>query len=117
MKAHMIATLKRMFPVFGRAEIDYFWRGFVCLSRDLVPYVGALDDNRSVWTSIAYHGNGVAMASHCGRALAHLITGQPDRANLPAIVTRRLAPFPAASLRPFYLKGAYLWFGAKDEWL
>ena len=117
MKAHMIATLKRMFPVFGRAEIDYFWRGFVCLSRDLVPYVGALDEQRSVWTSIAYHGNGVAMASHCGRALAHLIAGKPDRANLPEVVTRRLAPFPAASLRPLYLKGAYLWFGAKDEWL
>jgi hypothetical protein len=57
------------------------------------------------------------MASYCGRALAHLIAGEPGRANLPAVVTRRLAPFPAASLRPLYLKGAYLWFGAKDEWL
>jgi len=117
MKAHMTATLRRMFPVFGRAEIDYFWRGFVCLARDLVPYVGALDDKNSVWTSIAYHGNGVAMASYCGRALAHLIAGKPERAALPSVLTRRLAAFPAASLRPLYLKGAYLWYGAQDEWM
>ena len=32
MKAHMIATLRDMFPVFGAAEITHFWRGFVCLS-------------------------------------------------------------------------------------
>ena len=115
MKQHMIATLKEMFPVFGEAEIDYFWRGFVCLARDLVPYVGALDDHRSVWTSIAYHGNGVAMASYSVTALADLVAGRPERANLPSMLTRRLARFPLAFLRPLYLKGVYLWFDYEDS--
>ncbi len=114
MRRHMIATLRRMFPVFGQAEITHFWRGFVCLSYDLVPYAGALDQRKSVWTSIAYHGNGVAMASHCGRAVARMMM-KPDTHELPTVLTRRLAKFPLPFLRPAYLKGAYMWFHYQDE--
>ena len=115
MKQHMITTLREMFPVFGAAEITHFWRGFVCLSFDLVPYVGPLNAQKTVWTAIAYHGNGVAMASHSGTALADLIAGYDKRANLPSVLTRRLARFPVAALRPLYLKGAYLWFNYEDS--
>lgn len=115
MQRHMTETLRRMFPVFGTAEITHFWRGFVCLAYDLVPYVGPLDDRRSVWTAIAYHGNGVAMATYSGSALADLMSGKPERAKLPSVVTRRLARFPFAGLRPLYMKGAYLWFNYQDS--
>ncbi|QIG47555.1 FAD-binding oxidoreductase [Nordella sp. HKS 07] len=114
MQHHMTATLRRMFPVFGAADITHFWRGFVCLAYDLVPYVGPLDTEKTVWTAIAYHGNGVAMATYSGMALADLIAGDPKRANLPSVLTRRLARFPLAGLRPLYLKGAYLWFNYQD---
>jgi glycine/D-amino acid oxidase-like deaminating enzyme len=113
MKAHMIRTLQDLFPVFGRAEITHFWRGFVCLAYDLVPHVGALDEQKSVWTAIAYHGNGVAMASLCGREVARTAMGRPRR-SLPSVITTRLARFPLAFLRPLYLKGAYLWFRYED---
>ena len=115
MRRHMTATLNKMFPVFARAEITHFWRGFVCLAYDLVPYVGALDETETVWTALAYHGNGVAMASYSGRGLAHLIAGEPERAALPKILTHRLARFPLPALRPLYLKGAYAWFNYKDN--
>lgn len=115
MQAHMENTLRRMFPVFGEAQITHFWRGFVCLSYDLVPYVGPLNEAKSVWTALAYHGNGVAMASYSGTALADLIGGRPERANLPSVLTRRLARFPLSALRPLYLKGAYLWFNYEDN--
>ena len=111
----MIATLRQMFPVFGEAEITHFWRGFVCLAYDLVPYVGPLNEARTAWTAIAYHGNGVAMASYSGSALADLIAGNSKRANLPQVLTRRLARFPLPALRPLYLKGAYLWFNYEDN--
>jgi glycine/D-amino acid oxidase-like deaminating enzyme len=114
MKAHMIATLREMFPVFGAAEITHFWRGFVCLAYDLVPYVGPLDDKKTVWTAIAYHGNGVAMASYSGAALADRVAGNEKRTPLPSVLTRRLARFPLPSLRPLYLKSAYLWFNYED---
>ena len=115
MQQHMVTTLKEMFPVFGRADITHFWRGFVCLSYDLVPYVGALDEKRTVWTALAYHGNGVAMASYSGSALADLISGKSERPQLPSILTRRLARFPLPFLRPLYLKGAYVWFNYEDR--
>ena len=115
MQAHMIRTLREMFPVFGQAEITHFWRGFVCLSYDLVPYVGPLNAAKTAWTAIAYHGNGVAMASYSGSALADLIGGDGKRTKLPSVLTRRLARFPFAALRPLYLKGAYLWFNYQDS--
>lgn len=115
MKQHMIATLNEMFPIFGKADITHFWRGFVCLSYDLVPYVGPLDARKSVWTALAYHGNGVAMASYSGTALADMIAGKPEHLNLPSVLTRRLARFPLPFLRSLYLKGAYLWFGYQDR--
>lgn len=115
MKTHMIKTLQNMFPVFGRAEITHFWRGFVCLAHDLVPYVGPLDQRKSVWTAIAYHGNGVAMASFCGRAVARALQKGTTAPDLPSVLTRRLAKFPLPFLRPLYLKGAYLWFHHQDE--
>jgi hypothetical protein len=112
MKAHMTASLRTMFPVFGRVEISHFWRGLVCLAYDLVPYVGALDDRKSVWTALPI----TAMVSP-GKVRrsrgAHVM--KPDSVELPPVLTRRLARFPLAFLRPYYLKGAYLWFHYQDE--
>ena len=104
-----------LFPAWQTVDITHYWRGFVCLSYDLVPYVGALDENRSVWTAIAYHGNGVAMGSWSGRAVARLLTNKTAREQLPAVITRRLAKFPLPAFRPLYLKGAYLWYGWEDS--
>ncbi len=113
-RTHITAAFHRLFPAWRNVDITHYWRGFVCLSYDKVPYVGALDDGKSVWTSIAYHGNGVAMASHCGRAVARMMLGKAGKNELPAILTRRLAKFPVPAFRTLYLKGAYLWFGWKD---
>ena len=108
-------TLYHLFPAWDDVEITHFWRGFVCLAYDLVPYVGALDERKSVWTSLAYHGNGVAMASWCGRAAARMMLDDKTRETVPAVITRRLAKFPLPAFRPLYLKGAYLWFGWQDS--
>ena len=115
LREKLTATLHDLFPAWRNAEITHFWRGFVCLAYDLVPYVGALDEKKTVWTSIAYHGNGVAMASWCGRALARLLAGKMAPEDLPSILTRRLAEFPLPTLRAFYLKGAYLWYNWRDS--
>lgn len=115
MRHSLTAAFHDLFPAWRDVEITHFWRGFVCLAYDLVPYVGALDDKKSVWTAIAYHGNGVAMASWCGRALARLVAGKSGPEVLPGVLIRRLARFPFPALRPLYLKGAYLWYGWQDS--
>jgi glycine/D-amino acid oxidase-like deaminating enzyme len=114
-RVYMTDTFHRMFPAWKEAEITHFWRGFVCLAHDLVPYVGALDDKKSVWTAMAYHGNGVAMGSWSGRAVARMMLDEKAKAGMPAVVTRRLARYPLSAFRPLYLKGAYLWFGWQDS--
>ncbi len=112
---HITQTFRRMFPRWANVEITHFWRGLVCLSYDFVPYIGPLDDNKTVWTSIAYHGSGVAMASYSGRAAARLMTNKAAPDEIPSIITRRLAKFPLPMFRPSYLKGAYMWYGYKDK--
>jgi glycine/D-amino acid oxidase-like deaminating enzyme len=108
-------AFRALFPAWREVEITHYWRGFVCLSYDLVPYVGALDERKTVWTAIAYHGNGVAMGSWCGRAVARLITGKTARGEISPVLTRRLSRFPLPAFRPLYLKGAYVWYGWQDS--
>jgi glycine/D-amino acid oxidase-like deaminating enzyme len=114
-RKQITATFHSLFPAWSQVEITHFWRGFVCLSYDLVPYVGPLNDSKTVWTSLAYHGNGVAMGSWCGSTVARLMTGKASEKEVPAVLTRRLAKFPLPMFRPLYLKGAYLWFGWQDS--
>ncbi|MCB1432450.1 MAG: FAD-binding oxidoreductase [Alphaproteobacteria bacterium] len=108
------SAFRKLFPVWKDVELTHYWRGFVCLTYDRVPYVGPLDERRSVWTALAYHGNGVAMGSWCGRAVARLMTDKAAREEVPSVLTRRLAHFPLPAFRPLYLKGAYLWYGWQD---
>lgn len=114
-RQNLTATFQRLFPAWSNAEITHFWRGFVGLAYDGVPYVGPLDDAKTVWTALAYHGNGVAMASWSGRAVARQMIGTASPEKLPAVLTRRLAKFPMPIFRPLYLKGAYVWLGWQDR--
>jgi glycine/D-amino acid oxidase-like deaminating enzyme len=114
-RQQLTATFHRYFPAWSGVGITHFWRGFVCLTYDRVPYIGALDDRKSVWTSLAYHGNGVAMGSWSGRAVARMMLGKVSEKEVPAVLTRRLAKFPLPMFRPLYLKGAYVWFGWQDS--
>ncbi len=113
-RQQLLATFRNYFPAWRGVEITHFWRGHVCLTYDRVPYIGALDDGKTVWTALAYHGNGVAMGSWSGRAVARLMTGKASQNEVPAVLTRRLAKFPLPMFRPLYLKGAYVWFGWQD---
>lgn len=114
-RPQLVSAFRSLFPEWRSVEATHYWRGFVCLTYDLVPYIGPLDDRQTVWTAIAYHGNGVAMGSWGGRAVARLLTGKTAREQLPGVLTRRLARFPLPAFRPLYLKGAYVWYGRLDS--
>ncbi|WP_421696387.1 NAD(P)/FAD-dependent oxidoreductase [Aestuariivirga sp.] len=110
----MTRRFNELFPAWAKVEVTHYWRGFVCLAYDLVPFVGALDEKKTVWTAIAYHGNGVAMGSWSGRAVARLLLTKTARDELSPVLTRRLSRFPLPAFRPLYLKGAYVWYGWQD---
>jgi glycine/D-amino acid oxidase-like deaminating enzyme len=111
----LLKAFAELFPAWAQVEITHYWRGFVCLSHDLVPYIGPLDEKKTVWTAIAYHGNGVAMGSWSGRAVARMLTKRTAREELSPVLTRRLSRFPLPAFRPLYLKGAYVWYGWEDS--
>ncbi len=114
-RAHLTNTFHQLFPAWRNVGITHFWRGHVCLAYDLVPYVGPLGESKTVWTALAYHGNGVAMGTWSGRAVARLMTNKATHDEVPPVITRRLAKFPLPMFRPQYLKGAYVWYGWKDS--
>ncbi|MEM7221981.1 MAG: FAD-binding oxidoreductase [Pseudomonadota bacterium] len=111
MRAWMVRRLGEVFPHWRDVEITHFWRGLVCLTRDLTPAVGLLPDDPSVAYGFGYHANGVNTAPWTGRALARLVAGnQRDQNALPRVVTGLPPRFPFAALRPWYLGAAFAYY-------
>ena len=89
----------------------------VCLAKDVIPHVGKWDPEPGNLFSLAYHGNGVAMASWAGRAIATVIAGSPgdrgdERPNFDAPPAAALSLPDAAVL---YLRGAYISYGIATD--
>lgn len=115
-KKELRQSFERMFPAWRNAETTHFWRGLVCLTYRFVPYAGPLDDEKRIWTSIAYHGSGVALASQSGARLADWIAGRSGaQEEIPAAMRAGLPRFPFPALRLLYLRSAYGIYRLKDE--
>lgn len=103
-----------MFPSLAGVESEYFWRGWVCLARDLNPHVGQAEDG-SVHYALGYGGTGIALATYCGWLLASRLGGRPEEAG--PLLSRPLPRFPLPALRRIYQRAAYAYYGVQDEWL
>lgn len=107
MKKRIRRDFDRFFPAWQGVETTHFWSGLACLSRDLTSFTGPLPELENAWASLAYHGNGVAMGSHCGRLVGRMIAGSISPASLPPAMRAQLRRFPFAPLRRTYLRAAY----------
>ncbi|WP_170479306.1 NAD(P)/FAD-dependent oxidoreductase [Ruegeria arenilitoris] len=101
-----------MFPAWSQVEVTNIWSGFVCLARDLLPFVGAVPDQPGCFAGFAYHGNGVAMGSYCGQALARLAMQQPAEIPLPISTPPRR--FPLGRWRRALMPPAYALMALAD---
>jgi len=100
------ADFRAMFPAWAEeVDVTHIWSGMVCLTRGLMPFVGAVPDQSGLFAGFAYHGNGVAMGSYCGRALARLALGQDS--GLPEAMTHPPERFPLGHLRRALMAPAY----------
>ena len=102
-----------MFPMWADVETPYFWSGLACLSRNLTPYAGPLNDMENAYTAMAYHGNGVAMASYSGMLVAGLLAGKSPK--IPAVMQSPMRRYPLPRWRRTFLRPAYEWYGFKDR--
>lgn len=112
-KPMLIDDFWRMFPAWREVEITHFWYGLLCLASDRMPHAGHLPGRNNAFFALAYHGNGVAMGSWMGRAVANLISG--TSIELPAATRRPPPDILLPALRSLYLKAAYLGYGLKDR--
>lgn len=118
MKSRLNKEFQQMFPAWRDVATTHFWRGLACMAYDLVPHISRLDEHPSVLLSLAYHGNGVAMASWSGRMLARLCVDYDNAIKTVPALMRRMPPkFPLPDLRLLYLQTAYAGYGVKDRFL
>lgn len=107
------ADFERMFPAWAHVETPWSWSGLVCLTRNLHQFIGPLQGLEGAFTALGYHGNGVAMGSFAGRAVADIAAGQHPV--LPTMVGQPLKRFPLPGLRRNYLRGAFLKYRISDR--
>lgn len=113
--ARLRADFDRMFPAWAHVEDTHRWSGFVCLTRNLTPYVGRIPGYETAWAGLAFHGNGVATGSWSGARLSELVAGTITEAGLPAVFRNPPQRFPLPFLRPAYLRAAYAVYGWRDR--
>ena len=72
----LLDNLKRKFPPLENITAEYFWGGWVAISRDSMPHVHHAEDDASIHYALGYCGSGVSAALHAGRRLAERIAGR-----------------------------------------
>lgn len=107
-------AFEQMFPGWAGVASDHSWSGMVCLSRNLVPYVGPLPGAPEQFAAFAYHGNGVAMGSWCGTQLGRLIAGEDITQELPAPMSAPPGRFPLGRARRLLMPPIYALYGLQD---
>lgn len=109
------ADFDQMFPAWRDVETPYTWSGMVCIARDRMPFVGKVPGQPGVFTSLCYHGNGVAMASYCGALLSAVVQGKTPDMIYPDAIKRPLAKFELGRLRRLVMPLAYAGFALADR--
>jgi glycine/D-amino acid oxidase-like deaminating enzyme len=112
---YMHRRMTQVFPAWKDVEITHRWRGFVCLTADLVGRVGLFPDDRHTGFLFGCHGSGVAMSGYAAKFLASRIAGTGFNEPFPQCFQRVPKRFPLPSLRVPALAAAYVWYRLKDE--
>ncbi len=114
--ARLARQLGELFPHWRGVPIEYRWHGLICITLRLVPSLGRLPEDPSVFFAYGYHGNGVNTATWSGAQLAEwLASGRREApATLPAMLQGLSRRFPLARLRLRYLQARLGLFRLQD---
>ena len=105
---------RQRFPAWRDIAVERRWNGWACLARDLHPHIAQLAPG--VFCALAYHGNGVAMGTWSGAAIAAVVAGdRAETARIPAFLRTPPPRFPLPWLRRGYLLAAYAGYGVLDR--
>ncbi|WP_259782890.1 NAD(P)/FAD-dependent oxidoreductase [Aestuariispira ectoiniformans] len=116
MKTWLTRRVGEVFPAWRNAEVDYFWRGFVCMTRKFSPSLGQDADDPSLFYGYAFHANGVNTAPWVGMKLAEMVAGKDGvEATIPAVLRGHAPRFPFAGLRLWYLRASAAYYRWQDD--
>jgi glycine/D-amino acid oxidase-like deaminating enzyme len=102
MRRALTRYMERLFPAFRGIEVTHSWRGFIAATARLTPAIGELPSDASVSYAFGCHGNGVALMTWAGRALAERIAGTGGE--LPAPMRGLPGRLPMPPLRRWGLR-------------
>lgn len=108
------ADFERMFPEWCHVKTEYFWSGLICMTRNLVPFVGAIPGLDNAWAALGYHGGGVPMAPYAGTLMADLALDR-SRFPHPDLMKQPMRRFEMGSWRRASLPLAFTWYNIKDN--
>ncbi|WP_342741831.1 FAD-binding oxidoreductase [Salinihabitans flavidus] len=115
---HMEKSVRRdfetMFPAWSHVETPWFWSGFACMARNMTPFAGEIPGQPGVFAAFAYHGNGVAMGSYAGAAIADRLLGRGEHP-VSALLDHPAGRFPGGAFRRLALWPAYGYYALKDR--
>lgn len=114
MKALLTRRLGEVFPAWKTAEITHFWRGLVCMARNMTPAMGRLPDDPSVLFALAYHGDGVAASHGAGQLLADVLAGKKTETDIPQPMRGPPQNLPIPSLKRWYLRASLGYYAFQD---
>lgn len=115
MPAAVRADFDDMFPAWRGVRTAFHWSGLICVARNLVPFVGPIEDWNGAFTAMAYHGNGVSMASYCGKVMAGMVAGKPYDDPVSDGMKAEPRRYPLARWRRMGLPAAFKWYGWQDR--
>ncbi|QGY00053.1 FAD-binding oxidoreductase [Roseovarius faecimaris] len=117
--ARMHSTIRRhfqeTFPAWADVESPYSWHGLLAISRDLTPFTGPIPGMPGAFTSLCYHGNGVAMGSYAGALLADLVQDKRPSRLYPAIMQRPHSRYLLGRLRRATLWPIFALYALRGE--
>ncbi len=102
------SQFERAFPFWKHVETPHNWNGALSFASDLPPYVGPVPEMPGAFTAFAYHGNGVAMATHSGAILARLAMGKDAGDHYPQFMQDAPKRFPLGRHRRLLMAPGYI---------
>lgn len=104
--------IERVFPQLRGVRIDYAWGGRLAITMPRLPHVGRLAPD--TYFSQGYSGQGIGIATLCGKLVAEAIRNQTSRFDVMASL--RIPRLPGgALLRQPLLKLALTWYALRDR--
>lgn len=113
-RQYLYDAMTRKFPALVGTGVDYWWGGWVAVSRNSLPFCYAVPTLSNVHAAGGYAGSGVSFSIHLGTKLAQMAAGKTFETGA-SFLTLEPRRYPFSPFLRFGQWMAYRWLHAKDS--